>query len=56
MKRNRNSLTYRVWIWFYRLTKEDLQKFVWDLFDDFSLIAAIIAIFFILFIAPAFFH
>lgn len=56
MKRNRNSLKYRVRMWFYRLTKDDFRKFGLELFDGFSLIVAAIVMFFTLFILPAFFH
>ena len=56
MKRNRNSLVYRVRMWVYRLTKDDFKKFVNELFDGVSLIVAAIVMFFILFILPAFFH
>lgn len=56
MKRNRNSLKYRVRMWFYRLTKDDFYKFVNEIFDGISLIIALIVMFFILFILPAFFH
>ena len=56
MKRNRNSLVYRVRMWFYRLTKDDFRKFGLELFDGISLIVAMIFMFFVLFILPAFFH
>lgn len=56
MKRNRNSLKYRVRMWFYRLTKNDIHNFIKETFDGISLILALIVMFFILFILPAFFH
>lgn len=56
MKRNRKSLMYRARMWFYRLTKKDIYKLGLELFDGISLIVAMIFMFFVLFILPAFFH
>lgn len=55
-KRNRNSLIYKVRMWGYRLTKEDVYKFIWNLLDNIGLIFAAIAMFGLLVILPALFH
>ena len=56
MKRNRNSLTYRVRMWLYRLTKEDIYKIIWFILDNIGTLLIAIMIFALLFIFPAFFH
>ena len=56
MKRNRNAISYRVRMWFYRLTKEDFYNFIKEIVNGVSLIIALIIIFFMLFILPAFFY
>lgn len=55
-KRNRNSLVYKVRMWGYRLTKEDVYKFIWSLLDNIGLIFAAIVMFGLLVILPALFH
>lgn len=56
MKRNRNSIKYRARMWVYRLTKNDFYKFLNEIFNGISLIIAVIVMFFVLFILPAFFY
>ena len=55
-KRNRNSLVYKMRMWRYRLTKEDVYKFIWNLLDNIGLIFVAIAMFGLLVILPALFH
>lgn len=55
-KRNRNSLVYKMRMWGYRLTKEDVYKFIWNLLDNIGLIFVAIAMFGLLVILPALFH
>ena len=55
-KRNRNSLVYKMRMWRYRLTKEDVYKFTWNLLDNIGLIFVAIAMFGLLVILPALFH
>ena len=55
-KRTRNSLVYKMRMWAYRLTKEDINNFIWRAIDNIGLIFAAIVMFGILIILPAFFH
>lgn len=55
-KRTRNSLVYKMRMWAYRLTKEDINNFIWGAIDNIGLILAAIAMFGILIILPALFH
>jgi len=56
MKRSRNSFSYKINMWFYRLTFNDIKKIMSlisnYIFDSITLIIALL--FLILF--PAFFH
>lgn len=56
MKRGRNSLSYKIKMWYYRLTFQDVKK-AFNVFKEF-MFGFIIAIlgFILLFIFPAFFH
>ena len=56
MKRTRNSLSYKVKMWFYRLTCRDI-KYIVKIIFSFMLEFIIIFLGFIsIFILPAFFH
>ena len=56
MKRSRNSLSYKVKMWFYRLTFDDIKKTILlisnCIFDSITLIIALL----FLILLPAFFH
>lgn len=56
MKRNRKAISYRVRMWFYRLTREDFNKAFWFCMGWINAILLCVAIFIFLFIVPAFFH
>ena len=57
MKRNsRNTLQYRIGMFFYRLTWNDIKKFYFEIRNLVIEFFTIILIFFFIFIFPAFFH
>lgn len=55
-KRNRKMLSYRIHMWFYRLTFKDIKHFVIWVCENIFEIAAIIILFAMLFILPAIFR
>jgi len=56
MKRSRNSFSYKIKMWFYRLTFNDIKKVILlisgYIFDSITLIIALL----FLILLPAFFH
>ena len=56
MKYNRRAWSYKIKMWFYRLTFKDLKKFLYVIGSNLLEIIMIILGFVLLFIFPAFFH
>ena len=56
MKYNRRAWSYKIKMWFYRLTFKDLQKFLYAIGSNLLEIIMIALGFILLFIFPAFFH
>ena len=54
--KSRYSFSYKIYMWWYRLTKEDVYKGIWKVFDFVSLAIVAILMFFSIFILPAFLH
>ena len=55
MKKTRRHWKYRVYMWFYRLTKDDFYKVLRCIVDTIGLALTVILIFIVIFILPAFF-
>lgn len=55
-KRTRYDLSYKIRMWFYRLTKKDIYNFTFSIIDGLGVLFAAITIFIFLFFIPAFFY
>lgn len=55
-KRTRKNVIYKVRMWAYRLTCEDVQHFFAQVSENVALILAALVMFGLLFIVPALFH
>ena len=55
-KKIRNSLKYKIKMWFYRLTFRDVKKGIKIFYETVFEIIILILSFLLLFIIPAFFH
>ena len=56
MKRNRKALDYRIKMWFYRLTINDISKTAWVIFSTIGLFITGLILFLSIFLLPAFLH
>lgn len=56
MKRTRKSLSYKINMWFYRLTFQDVKKVVNNIALTILEMLMILLGFFIIFLLPALFH
>lgn len=56
MKRTRKSLSYKINMWFYRLTFQDIKKFINNITLTILEILMILLGFLIIFLLPALFH
>lgn len=55
-KRTRKNVIYKVRMWVYRLTYEDVKRFFVCVYENVALILAAIVMFGLLFFLPALFH
>lgn len=55
-KRTRNAVSYKVKMWFFRLTKEDIYNAIKLTADNIALLIMVILMFSVILILPAFFH
>ena len=55
-KRTRNAFSYKIRMWFFRLTKEDIYNAIKLTADNIALFITGLILFLSLFFIPAFFH
>lgn len=55
-KKTRRAFDYRIKMWLYRLTKEDVYKMIWFVLDNVNLFLACAALLACCFILPALLH
>jgi hypothetical protein len=55
-KKTRRAFDYRIKMWFYRSTKEDVYKMIWFVLDNINLLLACAALLACCFILPALLH
>jgi len=55
-KRTRKNIIYKIRMWVYRLTCEDVRNFCAQVGENVALILAALVMFGLLFIVPALFH